>query len=91
MKSNTLRTVFEWALAMSLLLSVIFFIQFFMRTRQERGLQAEMSQFQNSHMMLNMLQNDLNEYIKTHPDLKTYLEARPAAAPAPAAKPATSK
>jgi hypothetical protein len=89
MKSNTLRTIFEWALAMSLLLSVIFFIQFFMRTRQERSYQAEMSRFQNTHMMLNMVQNDLGEYAKTHPDLKTFMEAKPAApAPAPAAKPA---
>ena len=65
-----------------------------MRTRQARAyqptFQAEMANFQNNRMMLNMLQNDLNEYIKTHPDLKTYLEAKPAA-PAQAAKPATIK
>lgn len=86
MKSNTLRTIFEWALAMSLLLSIVFFVQFLMRTRQVRGYQLEMSRYQNNHVMLNMIQNDLSEYAKTHPDFKTFMEAKPAA-PAAASKP----
>jgi hypothetical protein len=79
MKSNLLKTVFDWVLVTSLLLSVLFFVQFFNRTRSLRtmqmSLQAELAQFQNTRTFLNMVVGDVMEYSKSHPDIDPILES----------------
>lgn len=99
MKNNLLRNVLDWALATSVLLTVIFFVQFYFRTKEYRTLsgtlQVEMQKYQNNHAVLNVLVTETIEYSKTHSDanLTKILDTlKPAAAPAPApaaaAKPA---
>ena len=92
MKNSLLRNVLDWVLATSVLLTVIFFVQFYFRTKESRSLnitmQTEMQKYQNNHAVLNLLVNETVEYSKTHPDanLSRIMDTlKPAAAPAPAA------
>ena len=72
MKSNLLKNVLDWVLATSVLLTVVFFVQFFFRTKELRTmngtLQVEMQKYQNNHTILNALITDTIEYSRTHPD-----------------------
>lgn len=92
MKNSLLRNVLDWVLATSVLLTVIFFVQFYFRTKESRSLsftmQSEMQKYQNNHAVLNLLVGETVEYSKTHPDanLSRILESlKPVAATAPAA------
>jgi hypothetical protein len=97
MKSNLFKNVLDWSLAIGVLLSIIFFVQFYNRTKSLRELnmtfQANLSQLQNSRQVLNMLLNETDQYNRARPDanLTRILQSlRPAAAntnpAAPAAK-----
>ena len=94
MKSNPLRTLLEWALIASLLLSVWYFIRFFNQSREARGLQPQlqqaMIQLQNNRVLMGNLIVNCDEYAKTHPDMSRLLEVLRAPA-APAATPAAPK
>ena len=95
MKNSLLRNVLDWVLATSVLLTVIFAVQFYFRTTEYRTLtgtlQAEVQKYQNNHALLNLLVSETVEYSKTHPDpnLTRSLESlKPATASAAATKPA---
>lgn len=95
MKSNLLKNVLDWVLATGVLLSIIFFVQFYFRTKELRALnitvQTQMAQLQNTRQILTLLVNETAEYNKAHPDanLARILDSvKPAPAPAAATKPA---
>jgi hypothetical protein len=44
MKSNLLRTFFEWALITSVLMSVLFFAWYFVKSREARAYNAQIVQ-----------------------------------------------
>jgi hypothetical protein len=83
MKSNLLRTFFEWALITSVLMSVLFFAWYFVKSREARAYNAQIVQaqirLQNNRNLMAVLQ----AYARTNADLVKFL-APPAAAPAPA-------
>ncbi len=94
MKSNLLKNVLDWVLATGVLLSIIFFVQFYFRTKELRELnltvQTQMAQLQNTRQILNLLVGETAEYSKAHPDanLTRILEGvKPAPVPT-ASKPA---
>ncbi|MGN6553562.1 MAG: hypothetical protein ACTHLW_07550 [Verrucomicrobiota bacterium] len=95
MKNNLLKNVLDWVLATSVLLSVVFFVQFYFRTKDFRttqaSLQLEMAKYQNNRQMLPLLINDTLEYNKAHPDvnLTRILESIGVGKAAPGTKPAT--
>ena len=74
MKNNLFTTILSWVLVTSLVLSVVFSIQFFFRTREMRMLQGEMARYQNTRAYVNMLVNDILEYYKTDPGIAPVLE-----------------
>jgi hypothetical protein len=95
MKSNLLRTFFEWALITSLLMSVGFFAWFYSKSRAVRIYDAQMTdaqlRYQNNHTVMGYLLAESQQYAKTNAELARVLEsliARPATTAAPAAKPA---
>ena len=79
MKNNPVRTVAEWVLIASVVLSVIFFVQFSNRSRTLRklntSLQKELGTYQNTHTVFNLLMTDALEYSKQHPDIDPILES----------------
>ena len=83
MKSNLLRTFFEWALITSVLMSVLFFAWYLVKSRQARAYNAQIAQadlrLQNNHNLMAIVQ----AYARTNAELAKFL-APPAAAPAPA-------
>jgi hypothetical protein len=93
MKNNLLRTVSDWLLATSVILSVILFIQFYFRSHEMRAvnieLQMEAARYQNNHALMNLLLADVMEYSKRNPAINPILEqaGKPPAAPAPAVAP----
>ena len=99
MKSDLLKNVLDWVLATAVLLSIIFAIQFYFRTKELRRLsntlQANMAQFQNTQQILNLVASESMEYNKAHPDaaLTKILDAafKPAPVPAATAPAATTK
>lgn len=62
MKNNLFTTVLGWLLATSVILSIVFCLQFIFRTREMRRLQAQVSRYQNTHAVLNVLLNDVVDY-----------------------------
>jgi hypothetical protein len=93
MKCNPLRMVLEWALIMSLLLSLYFFIRFFDDSREIRKLtpqfQQSMAVMQNNRVMMSNLIITCDEYARNNPDFKRVLESlrtQPPSAPKPAGK-----
>ncbi|HLP75408.1 MAG TPA: hypothetical protein VK327_00700 [Candidatus Paceibacterota bacterium] len=89
MKSNLLKNVLDWVLATGVLLSIIFFVQFYFRTKELRALnitvQTQMAKFQNTRQILQYLVTETEAYNKAHPDanLARILEGvKPAPAPA---------
>jgi len=87
MKSNLLRTFFEWALITSVLMSVLFFGWYLVKSRQARAYDSQIAQaqlrLQNGQNMMAALQAACQMYARTNADLAKFL-APPAAAPAPA-------
>jgi hypothetical protein len=97
MKSNLLKNVLDWVLATGVILSIIFAVQFYFRTKDLRELDGvyrlQVAQFQQNRQVLGMLVNATAEYNKANPDanLKRILESfnpAPANVPAAAQKPA---
>jgi hypothetical protein len=75
MKSNPLKTVLEWVLVTSLLVSIVCFVQFLNRSRTLRTFQGEMVRYQSTHNMLNALLADCVEYSKRNPAINPILES----------------
>ena len=92
MKSNLLRTFFEWALITSVLMSVGFFYWFWNKSRQSRMYQTQIGAaeagIQQNNVVMRMLFNECQEYAKTNPQLTPVLQSLlseplpPASAPA---------
>jgi hypothetical protein len=87
MKSNVVRTLLDWALMASLVLSIVFLIQFFQRTRELRNLQGtlavEAQKRQLNLALLNALATEASRYSERDPGMKQLLESiRPASAAA---------
>ncbi len=93
MKSNLLRSVLEWALITSLLLSVYFFVNYYFKSKQQRLYQGEVRVYQTRHQRLQVLVNEAAAYSQRDPSILPILEivgAKPVRTNAPAAaKPAT--
>ena len=95
MRSNVFKTVLEWALITSLILSVYFFITFYFKSKQLRMFNSDMIRFQQNNTYANLLVADLVEYGKSHQDMLRLLESMgvgrqtppPAGAPATPTKP----
>lgn len=77
MKSNTLKNVLEWVIATGVILSIIFFLQFYIRTKELRNLQLQVAGVQQNQQTLNMLVRETVEYNNIHkdPNLTRILEA----------------
>jgi hypothetical protein len=90
MKSNLLKSVLEWVIATGALLSIIFFVQFYFRTKELRTTQLQVARVQQSGQLLRMLVAETMEYSKANPDanLSRIMESvrAPGAPPNPTAK-----
>ena len=75
MKNNLFTTVLSWLLATSVILSVVFCLQFVFRTRELRTLQGEMARYQNTHQVLNILLNDVATYSRRDPGITPILQS----------------
>lgn len=88
MKSNLLRTFFEWALITSVLMSVGFFAWYWMKSREARvsesRLAAVTQQYQRNQFVVDKLFRDCNEYANTNPDLARLLSSLSTPPPSPA-------
>jgi hypothetical protein len=77
MKSNLLRVFLEWALITSVLMSVGFFVWYWMKSHQvhvvESHIGADNEQFQRMQVVMTSLGRDCDEYGKTNPDLARFL------------------
>lgn len=96
MKSNLLRIFFEWALITSVLMSVGFFVWFFVQSHSARANEVQIANaqahLQGDRNFLIALGNDVQVYAKTNVDMQRFLNAlsQPSPAPAPApTRPAT--
>jgi len=67
--------ILQGALAFSLLLSVIFFLQFFFKSREFRSLQGQIAQYQQTRMRLNQLVAETVEYSKRNPAIDPILSS----------------
>jgi hypothetical protein len=92
MKSNLLRTFFEWALITSVIMSVLFFAWFFIKSRDARGYNVQIARaqvrLQYNRNVMSMLLAECQAYAKTNADMARLLTPPPPAAlpaqPAPA-------
>ena len=95
MKSNLLRIFFEWALIASVLMSVGFFIWFFINSHAARAneilIANSQARLQNYRNFLMALGNDCQAYGKTNADMQRFLNSLSQPSPAPVAptRPAT--
>jgi hypothetical protein len=91
MKSTLLRIFFEWALLASVLLSVLFFACYCVKSRQLRARNAQMGEaqarFQASRALMTMLAAECREYAKTNADMARLLNPSAAQVPAAAVAP----
>ena len=62
MKNNLFTTVLSWLLATSVILSIVFSLQFIFRSRELRGIQFELNRYQTTHAMLNSMLQDIMVY-----------------------------
>jgi hypothetical protein len=90
MKSNLLRTFFEWALITSVLMSIGFFGWYYSESRAVRICNSQLATaqagYQNNHAVMGVLLGECREYAKTNADMARLLEGgRPAAPAAPGA------
>jgi hypothetical protein len=87
MKSNLLRTFFEWALITSVLMSVLFFAWFLVKSREARAYNVRIARaqvrLQSNRNLMAVLQAECQAYARTNADFAKFL-ATPAAAPAQA-------
>ena len=78
MKDNSLRTVLEWVLITSLVLSSYFFIRLYFQTHQYRALSLELAgqqmKLQYMQPVIPPLINDVVEYSKHNPAVLPILE-----------------
>ena len=92
MKSNLLRTFFEWALITSILMSVLFFAWFFVKSRETRAYNVQIARaqvrLQYNRNLMNLLVADCQAYGRTNADMAKLL-APPATIPTPAPAAAT--
>jgi hypothetical protein len=90
MKSNLLRTFFEWALITSVLMSVLFLAWFIVRSRQARAYNVQIARaqvrLQYNRNVMAMLATECQAYARTNADMARFL----APAPAPAITPASA-
>ena len=93
MKSNLLRVFLEWALITSVLMSVGFFVWYWMKTHQvhvaESHIGADNEKFQKMQMVMTSLGRDCDEYAKTNPEFARFMASlnTPPAAHAAATNP----
>lgn len=97
MKNSLLRTFFEWALITSVLMSVGFFIWYYVNSRAVRIAESRIASAQNgvqsNHSVMAVLLTECRDYAKTNMDMARLLESgKPQqnvapAAPANGAKP----
>jgi hypothetical protein len=77
MKSSLMRTFFEWALITSVLMSVGFFVWFWLNTRAIRAtdsrIVAEQADFQNNRVGVGRLVAECQAYARTNADLARLL------------------
>jgi len=86
MKSNLLRTFFEWALITSVLMSVLFFAWYFVKSREARAYNIQIARaqvrLQYNRNIMNMLMAECQAYAKTNADMARLLvPVAPPAAP----------
>jgi hypothetical protein len=75
MKNNSTTTILTWVLAAGLLLSMFFSVKFFFQTKEFRTCQAQISRYQSTHNVLNVLLNDLVEYSRRDRGIDPILES----------------
>lgn len=63
----------NWALAISLIVLFVGGIQYLVRTREARSIQAQMGKFQNRQVLLNSFANEVLEYSKRNPAIDPIL------------------
>jgi hypothetical protein len=89
MKSNLLRTFFEWALITSVLMSVLFLAWFIVKSRQVRAYNVQIARaqvrLQYNRNVMAMLAAECQAYARTNADMARFI-APPAPAPAAATK-----
>lgn len=78
--NNTLtKNILDWILATSMVLAVVFFIQYFFRSREFRSVQSAMqtnaAKYQNNHNIINLLLAETAKYAETHPDINPVLKS----------------
>ena len=94
MKSNPLRTFFEWALITSVLMSVLFLAWYIVKSRQARAYNVQIARaqvrLQYNRSVMAMLAAECQAYARTNADMAKLL-APTATIPAPAAPAKGSK
>ena len=75
MKNNLFTTVLTWLLATSVILSIVFCLQYIFRTREIRRISAEVQLYQQRHAFLNSLVSDVVEYSKHDSNIDPILES----------------
>ncbi|MCU0783098.1 MAG: hypothetical protein MUF81_03440 [Verrucomicrobia bacterium] len=75
MKSNTLTTILNGVLAFSLLLSVIFCLQFIFLTREVRAIGAQLTGINTYRSTMQALANDCVAYSEKNPAINPILES----------------
>ncbi|HET7625659.1 MAG TPA: hypothetical protein VFM25_10390 [Verrucomicrobiae bacterium] len=78
--NNTLtKNILDWILATSMVLAVVFFVQYFFRSRELRStqsaMQANAAKYQNNHNAINLLLAETAKYAETHPDINPVLKS----------------
>jgi len=91
MKSNLLRTFFEWALITSVLMSVLFLAWFIVKSREARAYNVQIARaqlrLQYNRNVMAKLAAECQAYARTNADMARLLAPQPAAAaPATPAK-----
>ena len=88
MKSNLLRTFFEWALITSVLMSVLFLAWFIVKSRQARAYNVQIARaqvrLQYNRNVMAMLAAECQAYARTNADMAKLLSPS-APVPAPTA------
>jgi hypothetical protein len=75
MKNTLLKSVLDWVLYTSLILSIVFFVKYMNHVKELRTYQGELARYQNTRTVLNMLIGESIEYGKQHPDMARLLES----------------
>jgi hypothetical protein len=91
MKSSLMRTFFEWVLITSVLMSVGFFVWFWLTTRAIRATESrlawEESDAKNNRIGMGRLMAECQAYARTNAELARFLTPATPAAPATTTKP----